>query len=210
LINNAGITYRAVLEHMSEADELQQLNTNFFGPMALIRLVLPGMRMRRWGRIINISSVGGMMAMPTMGSYSASKFALEGASEALWYELLPWKIAVILVQPGFINSNSFRNVYWTSKAKASLDSGDGYAVYYRQMNGFIEKLMRRAFATPESIADKVVELIEHPNPALRIPATYDAWFFSLLRRVLPRRTYHWMLYRNLPGIEHWGQAKDEN
>ena len=76
LINNAGISYRAVIEHSSEAEDLLQFRTNFFGPMALIRLVLPHMREQRWGRIINISSVGGMMAMATMGAYSASKFAL--------------------------------------------------------------------------------------------------------------------------------------
>jgi len=67
LVNNAGISFRSVTEHMGEEDELQQLRTNYVGPMELIRLVLPKMREKRWGRIINVSSVGGMMAMPTMG-----------------------------------------------------------------------------------------------------------------------------------------------
>lgn len=111
LINNAGISYRAVVEHLCEEDLFKQLAVNFIGPMQLIRLVLPYMRSQREGRIINVSSVGGMMAMPTMGAYSASKFALEGASEALWYEVRPWNIKVTLVQPGFVRSDSFERVY---------------------------------------------------------------------------------------------------
>ena len=102
LINNAGISYRAVAEHMTDKDELVQLQTNYLGPMALIRLALPGMRKKGRGKIINISSVSGMLAMPTMGSYSASKYALEGASESLWYEMKPLGISVTLIQPGFM------------------------------------------------------------------------------------------------------------
>ena len=90
LINNAGVSYRTVVEEMTPEDELVQMATNYLGPMHLIRLVLPAMRKRRCGHIINISSVGGMMAMPTMSSYSASKFALEGGTESLWYELRPF------------------------------------------------------------------------------------------------------------------------
>ena len=107
LINNAGFTFRAVVEDVSEEDRLQQMNTNFRSPMELIRLCLPNMRQKRQGKIINISSVGGQMAMPTMAVYSASKHALEGATESLWYELKPWNIKVTLVQPGFINSKGF-------------------------------------------------------------------------------------------------------
>jgi len=111
LINNAGIGFRSVVEHTSEADRLLVLETNYLSPMALIRLVLPGMRQKGAGRIISVSSVSGMMAMPTMGTYSASKFALEGATEALWYEVRPWNIQVSLVEPGFVRSHSFRNMY---------------------------------------------------------------------------------------------------
>ncbi len=90
LINNAGVAYRSVVEHVSERERLQQMGINFRAPMELTRLVLPYMRSRRAGRIINVSSMGGMMAMPTMAVYSASKFALEGATESLYYEVKPW------------------------------------------------------------------------------------------------------------------------
>lgn len=102
LVNNAGFAFRSVLEHVQQEDLLQQMLTNFWAPMELVRLVLPSMRARRAGKIINISSVGGMMAMPTMSVYSASKFALEGASESLYYEVRPWNISVTLIEPGFI------------------------------------------------------------------------------------------------------------
>ena len=85
LINNAGVSYRSVLEHWDEAAWDDIMKTDVLGPCDLARLVLPGMRARRSGRIINVSSVGGMMAMPTMSLYSAAKFALEGATESLWY-----------------------------------------------------------------------------------------------------------------------------
>lgn len=204
LVNNAGISYRSVFEHMTEEDELLQMNTNYLGPISLIRLVLPEMRAKRSGHIINVSSVGGMMAMPTMGSYSASKFALEGASEALWYELRPWNIRVSLVQPGFIHSNAFQHVYLSELAKQSLKTKDEYSAHYEHMSCFIEDLMQRTHATSESVADHVIETMESKRPPLRVPATIDAFFFTFLRRFMPRKLYHWILYRNIPGIKSWG------
>ena len=209
LINNAGISYRSVVEEMSTEEDRAQLETNYIGPMDLTRLVLSGMRKQRWGRIINVSSVGGMMAMPTMGSYSASKFALEGASEALWYELKPWNVAVTLVQPGFIHSNSFRGVYWSNRAKQSCSNHGDYAPYYDGMSTFIERLMDRAIATPNSIAEQILRCIEDSSPPLRVPATIDASIFSLIRRLLPRSIYHWILYRNLPGVSSWGVSDED-
>lgn len=205
LINNAGISYSSVIEHISENDEVLQMQTNFISPMELIRLVLPGMRAKREGRIINVSSVGGMMAMPTMGSYSASKFALEGASEALWYELRPWNINVTLVQPGFINSDSFRHVYLNERAKYSLTHIDPYHTCYWYMSQFIEKLMTKTSSTSESVAEVICKTMSDKNPALRVAGTKDAYFFGLLRRIFPRRLYHEILYRMLPGVNTWGK-----
>ena len=149
LVNNAGIAYRAVVEHMTPADEYRQMVTNYLGPLNLIRLLLPGMRRRRSGHIINVSSVSGMMAMPTMAAYSASKFALEGASEALWYEMRPWQVRVTLIEPGFINSTAFQKVYRTP---GTGDLGSPYAPHYRHMARLVDWLMTRTWATPESCA----------------------------------------------------------
>lgn len=207
LINNAGVAYRAVTEEMTEQEERLQLQTNYLSPMDLARLVLPHMRAQRWGKIVNVSSVGGMMAMPTMGSYSASKFALEGASEALWYEMRPWNVDVMLVQPGFVRSQSFRRVRISRIARAGMQHVSAYGPYYRHMGAFIGKLMSRAIATPDSIANTIVQNLERTRPPLRIPATIDAYVFSWMRRFLPRRLYHTLLFWNLPGVSEWGKPQ---
>jgi NAD(P)-dependent dehydrogenase (short-subunit alcohol dehydrogenase family) len=205
VVNNAGFTYRSVLEHVEQEELLKQMVTNFWGPMELIRAALPEMRRKRKGQIINISSVGGMMAMPTMAVYSASKFALEGASESLYYEVKPWNISVTLVEPGFINSDSFDNVRYTTLSGLSMrDPSEAYFGHYRFMTAFIGKLMTMSLSTPDHIAKKIEKLIGKKNPPLRSLATIDAFIFDLLRRWLPRRIYHFFLYRTLPYPDCWG------
>lgn len=164
------------------------------------------MREKRAGRIINVSSVGGMMAMPTMSLYSASKWALEGATESLWYEVLPWNIRVTLVEPGFIRSGSFQNTRATrGSLRASSSPGDPYHVHYTSMARLIEKLMTRKSASPpERVADVILRVMRRRRPPLRVPGTTDANYFYLLRRFLPRSLYHAMLYRGLPDIASWG------
>jgi NAD(P)-dependent dehydrogenase (short-subunit alcohol dehydrogenase family) len=207
LVNNAGTMTRAVMEHASESDHRAQFEVNFHAPMELSREVLPGMRARRYGRIINISSVSGMMAMPTMGLYSASKFALEGASEALSYEVRPWNVFVTLIQPGFINSDGFEQVRYTDRSQLALETdGSPYQTHYQNMASFIARLMRTTRATPENVASRVARVIDAKKPSLRVAGTYDAFLFSALRRILPRDFYHEILYRSLPGISQWGPA----
>ena len=207
LMNNAGVSYRAVVEHVEEHERLAQMNVNFRSPMELIRLVLPGMRAKRAGRIITVSSVGGMMAMPTMAAYSASKFALEGAHEALWYEVRPWGVRVSLVQPGFVHSDGFQKVRYTPKSdRSEHELAEPYHEHYVNMSPFIAKLMRASRATPESVAKVVLKTMNRKQPPLRVPATSDARLFALLRRVLPRSTYHWLLYKSLPQVDTWGPS----
>ena len=206
LINNAGIAYRSVIEHVEDDDWHRAMETNCIAPMALTRLVLPGMREKRRGHIVNISSVGGMMAMPTMGLYSATKFALEGATESLWYEVRPWDIRVSLVEPGFIHSDSFRRTRYTSESQVHMAEAEmAYHAHYHFMADFIGQQMGWTMATPERVAGVVVRALWDENPPLRIAATWDAVAFSMLRRCLPRRLYHWLLYRNLPRVSAWAE-----
>lgn len=200
LVNNAGISYRAVGEHIGVIEAENQFAVNVLAPMQLTRQLLPVMREQRKGHIINISSVGGMMAMPTMGLYSASKFALEGASEALWYEMRPWGVRVVLVQPGFIRSDGFQHVYLSEEAHQQPAD---YQPYYEAMTQFITRMMESTWATPESVAKGILRVIEDPDPPLRVAGTWDARWFSLLRRLLPRGLYHRFLYANLPNIKNW-------
>ncbi len=208
LVNNAGYCLRGVVEQVNETERLKQISTNFRAPMALVRGALPTMRRKKSGHIINISSVGGMMAMPTMSIYSASKFALEGATEALWYEVRPWNISVCLVQPGFINSDSFRSVELTRESRKSIQNkNDPYFYHYDSMAPFIAKLMRSSPSTPEKIAKKIHRIINKDDPPLRVPVTMDAHVFGLLRKFLPRRWYHTLMYYSLPRIFRWGEER---
>lgn len=208
LVNNAGLAYRSVLEHVRDEERLAQMDVNFLGPMELVRLVLPGMRARGSGRIVNVSSVGGMMAMPTMAVYAASKFALEGASEALWYEVRPFGIHVTLVEPGFIHSTSFQNTRFTKDSARSLYAHDDpYHAHYEHMGPFVERLMRWSRSTPDDVARRIERALAMRSPPLRMSGTPDAFLFSMLRRTLPRRLYHAALYRALPQISRWGAGE---
>ena len=204
LVNNAAVCFRAVVEHMDVDSELLQLKTNYLGPMSLIRSVLPIMREQRSGQIINVSSVSGMLAMPTMGSYSASKHALEAASESLWYEARPFGIRVNLVQLGFVNSSSFKRVVHSKKAEVSLALGGPHSEYYRSMTPMIEKLMVLSFAPAELIARKIVKLMKKPSHRLMIALTPDAFLFSVLKKIIPSFIFHRLLYFLLPGSMKWG------
>lgn len=204
VINNAGVCYRSVVEHMDIESEMAQLKTNYLGPMALVRSVLPIMREQKYGRIINISSVSGMVSMPTMASYSASKRALEGASEALWYEARPYGISVTLVEPGFINSESFKRVVLSKKSEMSHRLKGPHSEYYDSMAPFIEKLMKWSFATPDSIARKIIKVLESNTPPLRLPVTLDAQIFSILQKLLPSNLFHLLMFSLLPGTNKWG------
>jgi short-subunit dehydrogenase len=205
LINNAGLAYRSVVEDLCPDDLREQMSVNFEAPLRLIRLVLPLMRKKRHGRIINISSVSGMLAMPTLALYSASKFALEGASESLWYELKPFGIHVTLVQPGFIRSESFRTTRFTPDSQRGMvDPRRAYHAHYRHMDGFIAKLMGLSPADPERVARVILKVLKRARPGLRVAATPDAHLFALLRRFLPRQLFHLFLYGRLPGVKDWG------
>lgn len=205
LVNNAGVSYRSVIEHISTEEHHRQLGVNYLGPMALAALVLPCMRRKRAGHIIQISSASGFMAMPTMGLYTASKFALEGATEALYYEVRPFGINVSLVLPGFINSDGFEKVVWTARGEAAgQDTHDPYNPHYRHMSRFVSKLMKRAISTPESVARTVVRTMNARWPKLRVPGTLDMRLLYTLRKILPQRLYHELLYRMLPGLIEWG------
>lgn len=207
LINNAGIAYRAVVEHMTEANEIHQIATNYLGPMGLIRQVVRHMRLKGRGKIINISSVSGMLAMPTMASYSASKHALEGASEALWYEMRPLGVNVSLIQPGFINSDSFIQTQVTGASRAAIrDNELPYGDYYRDMGPFIERKMYRSSVRPEKIAKLVLKVIRTEDPPLWVPATPDARFFYYLRRWIPRRWLLPFLFFCLPNSDQWAKS----
>ena len=119
LVNNAGYGYRAAVEEADDEDVKALLDTNFLGPVSMIKAVLPGMRAQRKGTIINVSSIAGRIAAPGSGFYSASKFALEGMSNALLKEVGPLGIRVMVVEPGAFRTDfAGRSLHQSSVAIA--------------------------------------------------------------------------------------------
>lgn len=210
LINNAGISESSSVEDSEDYYRQEQLDVNYLAPFQIISLVLEHMRIKKWGRIINISSAGGFMAMPTMSSYSASKFALEGATESLWYEMKPWGISVTLVVPGFIQSLGYLHTKKTAKsAIASADKKSTYFEHYAGMGNMISKTMNSSKSTNEIIAKKISALLRAKNPPLRLFVTPDAWILYWLRKLCPPTFYHYLMYKFLPNILDWGPDKSE-
>ena len=208
LINNAGVSYRSVIEHVTEDERKHQMAVNYHGPMGLCREVLPAMRARGSGRIVQVSSAGGMMAMPTMGVYAASKFALEAATEALYYEVKPFGIGVHLVLPGFIDSEGIGRVLLSGQSQqATLDPADPYHAHYQHMAGFVTRISRLTPASSHSVANKVVRVANGSSRRLRVPGTWDTHLLWLMRRYMPQVLYHALLYALLPGVRGWGRRR---
>lgn len=208
LINNAGVSESSSVEDSADYYRQQQLDINYLAPFQIISLVLEHMRMKKWGRIINISSAGGFMAMPTMSSYSASKFALEGATESLWYEMKPWGISVTLVVPGFIQSLGYLHTKKTAKSEMALaDSMSTYFEHYSAMKNMISKTMAASKSTNETIAKRISALLMAKDPPLRVYVTQDAWLLYWLRKLCPPIFYHYLMYKFLPNILDWGPKK---
>jgi len=202
LVNNAAVTYRALIADAEHEDIDEQLSTNFLGPLHLIRAVLPHMKARGAGRIVNVSSVAGMMAMPTMGMYSATKFAIEGLSESLWYEARFHGIHVSLVEPGFTRNGALEHIRYCRRARDLIANATDGKSFYQVFDEFVAEQYRRFGSEEHEVVAAVMRALTDRHPALRYPATRDATFFYWLRRLLPRRFYHWLLYRELPRSGH--------
>ena len=182
LVNNAGYAVTGAAEETSLEEAKAQFETNFFGAVRMVNAVLPGMRAAGAGKIISISSLAGNTAIPYSGFYSASKFALEGYSESLWYEVRPFGISVSLVEPGFVN---------TPIAEASPAAARPLPAYDAS-----RKSMLAAFGhaleggiPPEQVARRVLQIVEDPSPALRYPVGAQATWLPRLRTVVPWKVY---------------------
>jgi NAD(P)-dependent dehydrogenase (short-subunit alcohol dehydrogenase family) len=171
LINNAGLGYMAVVEELKMEDMRQQFETNVFGVLRVTQAVLPHMRRRLGGRILMVSSVAGLVSPPTYGAYSASKHALEGLSNSLRLELYPFKIEVILIEPGYIVTNFQQTA--TALAKPYVDAAQSspYAKVYSGAWSGANKGRGDSKTTPEDCARVMLHAIETPSPSPRYGVT---------------------------------------
>lgn len=181
LVNNAGYSLLGPLEllHLDEIKE--EFETNFFGIIRLIQCVLPIMRKQRYGKIINISSLAGRIGFPLSSAYGSSKFALEGLTESLGYEVQNFGIHVILIEPGVIKTNLVNNMKLGNEIMKLQDRDDnkiidGDSPYAEIINKRISAFKPRyeKGSSPKIVAEKVLEAAISNNPKARYLVGRDA------------------------------------
>jgi NAD(P)-dependent dehydrogenase (short-subunit alcohol dehydrogenase family) len=180
LVNNAGVAASGAVEDVGDDDARAALETMVLGPMRLARLALPHMRAQGGGRIINISSIYGLMTTPLTGWYQASKHALEALSDALRVEVASDGVAVVLIEPGAFRSNIWESA--TSDAKGRLDS-DYFAAYRRLEDGI--KASQRLMGDPIEVARLIASIMTAKKPKTRYLVGYDARAIDIYSKLLP-------------------------
>ncbi len=180
LVNNAGMGIGGALELATEEEIDLQMGTNFMGCVNMCQAVLPYMRKARKGKIINLSSIGGVMGLPYQGFYSASKFAIEGFSEALSAEVRGFGITVSMVEPG-----DFATGFTGSRknSQATLDDPD-YGPIFRRSLAIIEK-EENGGLKPEVLARRIAKMVEQKHPPLRkVVSNLEQKLSVVIKRVL--------------------------
>ncbi|MFF5975235.1 oxidoreductase [Streptomyces sp. NPDC012769] len=168
LVNNAGRTHVGSVEETGDAELRSLFDVHVFGPAALTRAVLPHMRARRSGAIVQLSSVGGQMSMAGFGAYSATKFALEGMSEALAAEVGPLGIRVLIVEPGAFRTSLFGNHSLSEGAIADYADTVGATRTYVETGGGTQ------VGDPAKAAAAVLAALDADEPPLRLALGEDA------------------------------------
>lgn len=169
LVNNAGYGLVGAFEDLSMDEIRHQFETNFFGVIRVMQSVLPLMRKQKFGIIVNISSGAGRFGYPSGSAYVSTKFALEGLSESIAYELYQFGIKVILIEPGVIKTNFDSGMVI---AKKSQDASSPYFNMTQKMDTVFRQLIRNS-SPPSLVADVVVQAVESGNPNLRYLAGKD-------------------------------------
>lgn len=188
LINNAGYCQAGPLELLSQAQVERQFAVNVYGPLAMIRTFAPMLRKSNEARIINLSSMLGLMSMPVIGIYSASKYAVEGFSDALRMEMADQGVAVILIEPGWINSN----LALVAEQQANYSWRDRENCPYRarmQRNSEQKKDPSAVEGQVGDVAKVILKAVSSKNPRARYKVTLLAYVLPLIKRLLPTRCF---------------------
>jgi NAD(P)-dependent dehydrogenase (short-subunit alcohol dehydrogenase family) len=200
LVNNAGYGSEGPVEEVPMEEIRRQFETNFFGLVRLTQLVLPGMRRQRWGRIINLSSMGGRMALPGGGVYHATKYAVEALSDALRVEVKNFGIDVVIIEPGAIKTEFGRTAIERVDRLGQPGSAyDGFRdTLKKQINSAFEGPMARFAAPPDTVAKVIEGAITASRPRTRYLITFGAHLLVGLRRWLPDRAFDALIATQLP------------
>lgn len=198
LINNAGVAVPAPVEIVPIDALRHQFEVNTVGPVALTQAFLPLLRQsQRPATIVNISSVSGRIALPGIGAYAASKFALEALSDSLRVELRPWGIRMVLVEPGTIATPIWRKTI--SAARSMLDTipTEQRRPYQPLIDYLISRIDPDQGITPQQVADTVITALTHPRPRARYLVGPNARLTTWIDRG-PTRLRDWLIARQLP------------
>ena len=171
LVNNAGNNIAGTVEDLSIEEFKEQFETNFFGLVRVTKAVLPIMRNQKSGIIVNLSSIVGKMAIPLNSAYTSSKFAVEGFSESVRYELEDFGIKVILIEPGVIKSNFYENIKMSKNSLA--DPKSPYQPITQKIFEAFLSMIQYAFPA-KIVADVILEAITSDNPKIRYAVGDDA------------------------------------
>jgi NAD(P)-dependent dehydrogenase (short-subunit alcohol dehydrogenase family) len=199
LVNNAGYSQSGAVESVPMEKVRAQFETNVFGLVRMCQLVLPGMRRQGYGRIVNLSSMGGKLTFPGGGYYHASKHAVEAISDALRFEVEGFGIKVSVIEPGLIRTG------FAHAAVGSMDdqqegpyAGFDEAVARVTTENYERGPLLRLGGGPETVAEKVDEAISARNPRIRYPVTPSAHLFLWLRYLLPDKVWDAIVRSSYP------------
>jgi len=195
LVNNAGYGLFGPLEDISIEEIKAQFETNFFGVIRVTQQVLPVMRNQSiGGTIANVSSVGGRIGVPVLSAYQSTKFALEGLSESMSYELEPFGIRLVIIEPGFIRTNIINS---SASAEKALDSKSPYFLLMQKVKNHFKSMMENASSSPpEEVAKVILQSITSKNPQLRYTVGNDAATIIQARMNMPDKEFRKMVIQN--------------
>ncbi len=201
LINNAGYSQSGAIETVPMDAVRRQFETNVFGAVRLTQLVLAGMRAQRWGKIVNVGSMGGRLTFPGGGQYHATKYALEAISDALRFEVRGFGIDVILLEPGLITTE-FGEAATASMAGIDAAGDDPYATFNATVGavtrGAYDGPMRHLGAGPDRVAKVIERALGRTRPPARITITPSAKLTIATRRLLSDRAWDAAMARQFP------------
>ncbi len=198
LVNNAGYSQSGAVESVTIEAARRQFETNVFGLARLTQLVLPGMRRQGWGRIVNVSSMGGRLTFPGGGWYHASKHAVEALSDALRFEVEGFGVDVVVIQPGLIRTGFAE----AAVGSIAVDPDDPYARFNRAVGaataGAYDGLARVLGGGPDTVAKTIERALSARRPRTRYRVTASARLILTARRLLPDRGWDAFVGRTYP------------
>lgn len=200
LVNNAGYSQSGAIETIGLDQLRRQFETNVFGVARMCQLVLPGMRRQGFGRIVNLSSMGGRLTFPGGGAYHATKHALEALSDALRFEAAGFGVDVIVIEPGLIKTRFAETAVGSTAAARQGDGvyADFNAAVARATAESYEGILGRLGGGPETVARTIETAIASQRPRARYPVTASARLMLGIRRLLPDRAWDRLMRSSFP------------